>query len=83
MRVSFPADCPPGTFLGPFRGICEQRVGTARQILSQPDIDELRNLTEFANRYHHDTNPAYITECINDTELLGFARRTMAFAKRP
>lgn len=82
MRVSFPADCPPATLLGPFRGICEQRVGTVRQILSQPDIDELRNLTEFANRYHHDTNPAYLTQRINDAELLDFARRTLAFAKR-
>ena len=82
MRVSFPADCPPATLLGPFRGICEQRVDTARQILSQPDIDELRNLTEFANRYHHDTNPAYLTQRINDAELLDFARRTLAFAKR-
>lgn len=82
MRVSFPADCPPATLLGPFRGICEQRVGTPRQILNQPDIDELRNLTEFANRYHHDTNPAYLTQRINDAELLDFARRTLAFAKR-
>lgn len=82
MRVSFPADCPPATLLGPFRGICEQRVGTARQILGQPDIDELRNLTEFANRHHHDTNPAYLTQRINDAELLDFARRTLTFAKR-
>jgi hypothetical protein len=47
-----------------------------------PDIDELRNLTEYANRYHHDTNPAYQTQHINDTELLDFTRRTLVFAKR-
>ncbi len=82
MRVSFPTEYPPGTLLGPFRNVCEQRVGTPREILSQPDIDELRNLTEFANRYHHDTNPAYLTQRINDAELLDFARRTLAFAKR-
>lgn len=82
IRVAFPADCPPGTMLGTFRRTCEQRVGTARQILSQSDIVELRNLTEFANRHHHNTNPAYLTQQINDAELLDFARRTLAFAKR-
>jgi wobble nucleotide-excising tRNase len=82
LRVSFPAECPPSTLLGPFRGMCEQRVGTPREILSQADINELRNLTEYANRFHHDTNPAYLTQRINDAELLDFARRTLAFAKR-
>jgi hypothetical protein len=24
----------------------------------------------FANRHHHDTNPAYLTQRINDAELL-------------
>lgn len=57
-------------------------MDTQRQILGQPNIDELRNLTEFANRYHHDTNPAYLTQRINDAELLDFARRTLALAKR-
>jgi hypothetical protein len=29
----------------------------------------LSELTEYANRLHHDTNPAWETEVINDTEL--------------
>jgi len=82
MRVAYPEDFPPGTLLGPFRGICQHRVGSPEEILSQADIDELRDLTEYANRFHHDTNPAYITERINDAELLNYVRRTLEFTRR-
>lgn len=82
LRVACPANFPPGTLLGPFRGVCEQRVGTAQEILNQADIVELSELTDYANRFHHDTNPAWQTANINDGELLGFVQRTLAFAKR-
>ena len=78
----YPQYFTPGFLLGPFRGLCEQRVNTADQILGQGDIDELRRLTDYANRFHHDSNPAYRTQAINDTELVDFARRTLAFATR-
>jgi wobble nucleotide-excising tRNase len=82
MRVVYPEHFPPGTLLGPFRRQCEQRVGTSQEILTQADIDELRDMTEYANRFHHDTNPAWQSVRINDAELLGFVRRTLAFARR-
>ncbi len=82
-RVAYPAYFPPGTLLGPFRGICSQRVGTPQEILSQQDIDELRDIGEYANLFHHDTNPAWASEVINSTQLEGFVRRALAFAKRP
>jgi wobble nucleotide-excising tRNase len=82
MRVAYPEQFPPGMLLGPFRGLCEQRVGTPQQILAQADINELRDLTEYSNRFHHDTNPAWQTERINDGELLNFVRRTLAFTRR-
>jgi hypothetical protein len=47
LRVGCPKYFPPGTLLGPFRGTCEQKVGTTDEILSRNDIDELRNLTEY------------------------------------
>jgi hypothetical protein len=78
MRVAYPEQFPPGTLLGSFCGLCEQRVGGQHEILTQPDIDELRALTEYANRFHHDTNPAWLTARINDAELLNFVRRTLA-----
>jgi wobble nucleotide-excising tRNase len=81
-RVAFPEHFPPGTLLGPFRGLCEQGVGTPNEILDQQDTQELRELVEFANRFHHDTNPAWETELINDAELLGFVQRVLDFTSR-
>ena len=82
MRVAYPADFPPGTLLGPFLGICQQRLNAANPILSAPDMTELRALLDYANRFHHDTNPAWETAAINDQELVGFANRTLRFASR-
>jgi len=82
-RVAYPEHFPAGTLLGPFRGICAQRVGTPQQILSQADIDELRDIVDYGNLFHHDSNPAWATEVINSTQLEGFVRRTLVFAKRP
>lgn len=81
-RVACPQHFPPGTLLGPFRGLCEQRIGTAQEILNQGHVYELRDLVEYGNRFHHDTNAAWQTEVINDLELLGYVRRTLDFAKR-
>lgn len=81
-RVAFPEHFPPGTLLGPFRGLCDQRVNTAQPILDADDLRELRDLTEYANKFHHDTNQAWETEAINDTELVGFVQRAIAFTTR-
>ena len=82
MRVAFPEYFPPGTLLGPFTGLCEQRVGGINEILSAGDISELRALLDYANRFHHDTNPTWQTAAINDAELIDFAQRTLLFASR-
>ncbi len=82
MRVAYPATFPPGTLLGPFIGICQQRVSSPSQILKAADIAELRSLLDYANRFHHDTNPVYETEAINDQELAGYANRSLRFASR-
>lgn len=81
-RVAYPATFPPGGLLGPFIGICEQRVNTPAQVLEQADITELRALLDYANLFHHDSNPAWATQAINDQALVNFARRTLAFARR-
>lgn len=82
LRVAYPEHCRPGTLLGPFRNICSQHVGAPTEILSAADTEELRVLTEYANRFHHDTNPAWQTADINDAELLTMVRRTVGFTKR-
>jgi len=82
VRVAYPRHFPPGSLLGPFRNLCQQRVGTPQQILNGADTAELRDLVEYANLFHHDTNLAYATVTINDAELKGFAERTLAFTRR-
>ncbi|MCC2977774.1 AAA family ATPase [Sphingomonas sp. PL-96] len=82
MRVAHPETFPPGTLLGPFIAICQQRHGGPSEIMSTAATTELRALLDYANAFHHDTNPAWETALINDQELLGFATRTIAFASR-
>lgn len=82
VRVSYPEHCRPGAQLGSFLTVCDQRVGTAQEVLDAGDIGELRDLVEYANHFHHDTNPAYETVAINDAELKGFVERTLAFTRR-
>lgn len=82
VRVAYPAAFQPGGLLGPFIGVCEQRVNTPAQILGQADITELRALLDYANLFHHDSNPAWATQAINDLALVSFAERTLVFARR-
>ncbi|HVY29665.1 MAG TPA: AAA family ATPase [Polyangiaceae bacterium] len=82
LRVARPDHFPPGGMLGQFRDRCRRQLGTPQQILPQALVDELHDLTEYANRFHHDTNAAYATELINDGELTGYVQRTLVFATR-
>ena len=66
LRVAFPEHFPPGRLLGYFLDYCRQRVATPQEILNTQDTQELSNLLEYANRFHHDTNAAWETETIND-----------------
>ena len=82
LRVAFPEHFPPGRLLGYFLDNCRQRIATPQEILNTRDTQELSNLLEYANRFHHDTNAAWETEAINDGELLGFVQRALNFSRR-
>ena len=82
LRVAYPDCFPPETQLGTFQNLCQQRLGTPGQILGEDDVRELNELTEYAHRFHHDTNMAWETERINDGELMGFVDRTLRFTRR-
>lgn len=79
LRVVCPNKFPPGTLLGPFRNACQQQLGTPNQILDQGSLLELSEIVEYANRFHHDTNPAWEAEAINDQELRAFVERALRF----
>jgi wobble nucleotide-excising tRNase len=82
MRVAYPPLFPPGSLLGPFLNVCRQRLGQANEVLNAADIAELERLLNYANRFHHDSNPAWQTVAINDQELLDHAQRTLRFTAR-
>lgn len=82
-RVAYPPNFTPGTKLGQFHQRCVLSAGTPQEIMCAVNAQELRALLDYVNRYHHDTNDAYATELINDTELTDFTRRTLAFIRRP
>jgi len=81
-RVVYSNDFPPGSMLGRFYGRCERVLDTPNEIMSRRHTLELRALLDYANRYHHDTNSAYATELINDSELEAYTRRTISFIRR-
>lgn len=82
IRVAYPHEFPPGTLLGPFHNICQQRLNTPQPLLNEPDTRELRAILDYANLFHHDTNPTWQTEIINDQQLTNFAQRTLSFIRR-
>ena len=79
LRIACPADFPPGRMLGNFLNICDQKLGLNDEILNGEAKEELEKLVEYANLFHHDTNPAWQNEELNAQELLGFVKRTLAF----
>lgn len=79
LRVAYPEHCPPGTLLGAFRERVQQLIDAGQTILSNERLIELGEIREYANRFHHDTNPAWETEMPSDTELLRFVNRVLDF----
>ncbi len=79
VRITCPSIFPPGSLLGPFLDICQKRENTANPILSPGVRKKLRKLLDYANGFHHDTNPAWQPKNINKEELLDHSRRTIDF----
>lgn len=83
LRVAYPEFFPPSTLIGPFVNLCRQRIASPNEILNRNDVDELEDIKDYANQFHHDSNPMnYQTVVINDTALLGFVGRVLKFTQR-
>jgi len=82
-RVAYPADYPPGGLLGNFINRCQTKFSARNPVMPAADLQELRDLTDYGNRFHHDSNPqGYLTVTVTDAELQGFVQRTLAFCSR-
>jgi wobble nucleotide-excising tRNase len=84
LRVACPEHCPPGTLLRDFVNRARQSLTGPSPVLASADLQELEQIKEYANRFHHDPNPAWDVEVanINETQLLGFVQRVLAFTRR-
>ena len=82
LRVACPDYLQQGDALGKkFVDKCRQNLNSSAQILDDTQIQELESILEYAHKFHHDTNPAWQNESINDSELHSFVRRTLKFTK--
>jgi wobble nucleotide-excising tRNase len=83
LRVAYPQHFAPRPgAMGQFRGLCRQRLGTAAEILRPADLQELNDLVEYGNLFHHNTNPRWEHVVVNDGELRGYAERVLLFTRR-
>ena len=82
LRRCCPAHFRAGDVLGDLRSrIRSQPVGST-PILSAAAVTELDAICEYANRFHHNTNLAWETEAVNETELRGWVDRVLAFVSK-
>jgi wobble nucleotide-excising tRNase len=83
LRVACPEHYPRGRrALAQFMARCRERCSSPNEILNARDLEELNDLVEYANLFHHDTNPARETQIISDQELHGFVARVLNFTRR-
>ena len=83
LRAVCPGQYPPGKLLGQFAQECRQKLGGSDEVINPKTIEELEDILEYANRFHHGTNPAWQSASINLIELLGFVKRTLSLAGPP
>ena len=79
LRVAFPEQCPPGTLLGVFRSRAKSHADNGTPIMDANRLQEVTEITEYANKFHHETNPAWEAENISDAELRHFSDRVLTF----
>lgn len=82
-RVAFPKHYLPGKLLGEFRSDELQRRTDGQGLFGDHDFRELCDITDYANKFHHATNPNYEHDLrnVNDTELKGYVDRVLEFTK--
>jgi wobble nucleotide-excising tRNase len=82
LRRCCPAHFRPGEVLGDLRRRIREQPAGSPPILSPAAVTELDAICEYANRFHHNSNPAWETERVNETELRGWVDRVLAFVSK-
>ena len=79
LRIMYPGNYSTETLLGHFIGICREKLGHPTEIMSEELVQELADISEYGNLFHHDTNQAWQNTAINGNQLLGYVRRTLKY----
>ena len=80
LRVVCAKQFHPGDVLGhQFISKCEGSLSTPNPVMDQQKLIELKELHEYARRFHHETNPDWRNQQISDAELKTFVERTLRF----
>lgn len=75
-RYRFPHQFPDNEWLGDMIRRVKDSAGAHPM---HPALDDLESINDFSKKYHHDTNPGKADSApINDGELQGYVRRTLA-----
>ena len=83
LRAVCPGDFPAGSLIGPFIGVCRQRIGTPEEILSEAVVQKLDEILQYANQFHHEPGSASQSGSINAQELHSFVSRTLNLVGPP
>ena len=81
LRVAFPGEFPPEDELKHFMGRCTQALETDSPILLQSRLVMLQQIVRYANKFHHDAKGQPRPPEINRTELRGYTKRVLDFAR--
>jgi len=76
-RFNFPGQFSETEWLGDFIKKIREAQGGSSLSSAQPILDELYAVNDYSKRYHHNTNPAYEKEPIDDTELQSYTKRAL------
>ncbi len=75
LRITLPAEFVETQMLGQFIGSCRKSAAEGIEVMSSERLEELEKLNDFATTFHHNGSLE------SRTELVGFAKRALRFAK--
>jgi len=76
-RFNFPGQFLETEWLGDFIKKIRDAQPGAPLAAAQTILDELDAVNDYSKKYHHNTNPSYESEPVDDTELLSYVKRAL------
>ncbi len=77
-RSHFPRHFEDNDWLGDFIKKVRDADDSSGLFHAKPELQEIESINEYSKKYHHDKNPNADSEIINEDELHGFTKRTLA-----